>query len=82
METRFRGSTRRQDDFDGGLPSPNIYSERVKRGTRYRKDEEPPLSSLAIVAAFILASFFFVRYIDYKVPTPLTVADISENPSR
>ncbi|ODM91515.1 Endoplasmic reticulum metallopeptidase 1 [Orchesella cincta] len=82
METRYRGtSTRRQDDFGMGLPSPNIYSERSKRGTRYKRDEEPPVTSLVLVLAFVLAIFFFVRYVDYKLPTPLTASDISDNPS-
>jgi len=83
METRYRGSSsRRQDDFGMGLPNPNIYSDRSKRGTRYKRDEEPPITSLVLVVSFVLAIFFFVRYVDYKLPTPLTAADISENPSR
>lgn len=82
METRYRGSSRRQDDFDLGLPAPGIYSDRAKRGTRYKRDAEPPISSLVLVVAFVLGCFFFVRYIDYKLPQPLTVADVSENPRR
>ncbi|CAL8109253.1 unnamed protein product [Orchesella dallaii] len=80
MEPRYRGSSKRQDEF-GGLPNPNIYSERNRRGTRYKRDEEPPVTALVLVLAFVLAIFFFVRHVDYKLPTPLTVNDISENPS-
>lgn len=84
METRYRGSSRRQDDgFDfGGLPNPSIYNDRARRGSKYRRDNEPPISSLLIVILFILASFFFGRYIDFKLPAPLTAKDVAENPKR
>lgn len=81
MEARFRKGTKRFDDSDG-LPSPNVYSEKNRRGSRYRKEDEPPLSSLLLAVTFVLGTFLFVRYIDHKLPVPLTVADVAKNPKR
>jgi hypothetical protein len=62
------------------LPTNASGGTRSRRGQKFR-DPPNPLS-LILVLAFILSVFAFVRYVDFRLPTPLTTADLADNPKR
>jgi hypothetical protein len=64
-------------DFE--LPSPS-YDSSGRKGNR--KKERPDVLCLIAVLFFTLLVYSFVRYVDFKLPVPLTVSDVKNSPLR
>lgn len=77
--TRYRGERRTFESSSSNFELPSRSYDSKKR---QRRTEEPSVLTLLPVILFTLAVFCFIRYVDFRLPTPLSVADIGENPKR
>jgi len=60
----------------------SLISKSDEKSAKFKSKKVPPLFSLISLIVLIGVVWLFVKYSDGRLPTPLTAADVAENPER